>query len=361
MHVQRLRCLSKGGSHNINTLRDNNTVADLCNHIYKITGIMAQDQKSMFILIHFKTKSIKYFNILIGYFYQNECCATQSWVTVLYGYPREQLDLSRPEQLLKTLPISSGDRIYIEFQQNTTPPRNENSTDQSKKPPSYSQSIGISDAKEDQCNLQKSEIPLWIFQRRQVPADNSCLFSSISYLLTSNLQTVEELRSLISEVVQRYPKLYTEAFLGVEPSEYSRWIMLSTSWGGGIEIAILSEHFQVEICVVDTVNIRIDRFGEDKNYQHRIFLIYDGSHYDSLELVDMANPNTSAKQKFSTNDDNLIPLALELANEVKLNRQNTYAGNYALRCSYCYKQLTGVYDAQQHTKLTGHTNFEEYE
>ncbi|EDV19901.1 uncharacterized protein TRIADDRAFT_32815 [Trichoplax adhaerens] len=312
MHVQRLRCLSKGGSHNINTLRDNNTVADLCNHIYKITGIMAQDQK------------------------------------ILYGYPREQLDLSRPEQLLKTLPISSGDRIYIEFQQNTTPPRNENSTDQSKKPPSYSQRRNV--------NI----IPRYILIR-QVPADNSCLFSSISYLLTSNLQTVEELRSLISEVVQRYPKLYTEAFLGVEPSEYSRWIMLSTSWGGGIEIAILSEHFQVEICVVDTVNIRIDRFGEDKNYQHRIFLIYDGSHYDSLELVDMANPNTSAKQKFSTNDDNLIPLALELANEVKLNRQNTYAGNYALRCSYCYKQLTGVYDAQQHTKLTGHTNFEEYE
>lgn len=66
---------------------------------------------------------------------------------------------------------------------------------------------------------------------------------------------------MISKVVQSHPDIYTEAFLGVETSEYSKWITESTSWGGGIEIAILSEHYEIEICIVDTVNIRIDRFG----------------------------------------------------------------------------------------------------
>lgn len=36
--------------------------------------------------------------------------------------------------------------------------------------------------------------------------------------------------------------------------------------------------------VIDTVNAIINRFGEDKNYTQRIFLIFDGIHYDPLYL-----------------------------------------------------------------------------
>lgn len=49
-------------------------------------------------------------------------------------------------------------------------------------------------------------------------------------------------------------------------------------------LQILSGHYEIEMDVVDTVNAIINRFGEDKNYSQRIFLIFDGIHYDPLYL-----------------------------------------------------------------------------
>lgn len=40
----------------------------------------------------------------------------------------------------------------------------------------------------------------------------------------------------------------------------------------------------MEIAVVDTINAIINRFGEDQLYDHRVFLIFDGIHYDPLYL-----------------------------------------------------------------------------
>lgn len=38
------------------------------------------------------------------------------------------------------------------------------------------------------------------------------------------------------------------------------------------------------MAVVDTLNAIINRFGEDKNYGQRVFLLFDGVHYDPLYL-----------------------------------------------------------------------------
>jgi hypothetical protein len=58
-------------------------------------------------------------------------------------------------------------------------------------------------------------------------------------------------------------------------------IVVDDSWGGGIELAILTEEYQVEICVINTESGgRIDYFGEDKHFPYRVFLLYDNLHYD---------------------------------------------------------------------------------
>ena len=65
------------------------------------------------------------------------------------------------------------------------------------------------------------------------------------------------------------------------------WILNSKqddSWGGAIELAILSSYFGLEIDVVNTQHSLINKFGEDQNYGQRILLIYDGIHYDRLYL-----------------------------------------------------------------------------
>ena len=62
---------------------------------------------------------------------------------------------------------------------------------------------------------------------------------------------------------------------------YEFLFSLEDSWGGGIELAILTEEYQVEICVINTESGgRIDHFGEDKHFPYRVFLLYDNLHYD---------------------------------------------------------------------------------
>jgi hypothetical protein len=59
------------------------------------------------------------------------------------------------------------------------------------------------------------------------------------------------------------------------------FVSIDDSWGGGIELAILTQEYQIEICVINTESGgRIDYFGEDKHFPYRVFLLYNNLHYD---------------------------------------------------------------------------------
>lgn len=92
------------------------------------------------------------------------------------------------------------------------------------------------------------------------------------------------MREVIAKHVENDKETYNEAILGRPNVEYCIWIQEIDSWGGAIEVSILSSFFGVEIDVVDIQNAIIIRFGEDKNYGMRVFLLFDGIHYDPLYL-----------------------------------------------------------------------------
>jgi ubiquitin thioesterase OTU1 len=92
------------------------------------------------------------------------------------------------------------------------------------------------------------------------------------------------LRELIADTVKADLIKYSEAFLGRSNKDYCKWIQKQDSWGGAIELSILSEFYRIEISVMDTQYMRMNRFGEDKSYSKRVYLIYDGIHYDALYL-----------------------------------------------------------------------------
>lgn len=92
------------------------------------------------------------------------------------------------------------------------------------------------------------------------------------------------MRKLIAGQVEKEKETFSEAVLGRPNKDYCDWIQKSDSWGGAIEISILSSHYGMEIAVVDISNAIINRFGEDKNYGSRSFLLFDGIHYDPLYL-----------------------------------------------------------------------------
>jgi len=92
------------------------------------------------------------------------------------------------------------------------------------------------------------------------------------------------MRDVIAEKVINDPENYSEAILGKPPKEYCSWIKKADTWGGAIELSILSSFYGFEIVVVNSMHGIVNRFGEDQKYGMRAFLIYDGIHYDPLYL-----------------------------------------------------------------------------
>ncbi|KAJ2683065.1 ubiquitin-specific protease otu1, partial [Coemansia spiralis] len=120
--------------------------------------------------------------------------------------------------------------------------------------------------------------------RRAVPRDDSCLFSSLAACLGREGMTPQQLRTLVVAAITANPSEFNESVLGQPVHEYCEWISKPSSWGGGIEMAIVSEAFHVEICLIDTRTRRTVRFGEGR-YRRRVFLLYSGSHYDYIALA----------------------------------------------------------------------------
>ncbi|XP_053310384.1 ubiquitin thioesterase OTU1 [Spea bombifrons] len=300
----RLRCKTREGSQVLQGLTALSSIRELKERIAGLTGILGPQQR------------------------------------VMVGFPPENLDLSNGDATLGDLPIKSGDTLIVEEDKtkvNTAPL------------PTSKQNQEIQPATEAR------------IVRRVVPADNSCLFTSVHYVVEGGVydpSCAPEMRNLIADIVSSDPINYCEAVLGKSNEEYCAWIRKEDTWGGAIEVSILSKYFRCEICVVDTQTVRIDRFGEDAGYTKRVMLIYDGIHYDPLqrELSELDMPPMTI---FSTLDDDALVQALELADDARKKRQFTDVNRFALRCMVCQKGLTGQSAARDHAKETGHTNFGE--
>ena len=71
------------------------------------------------------------------------------------------------------------------------------------------------------------------------------------------------------------------------------WIRDPEHWGGGIELAVLAEHYSTELGAVDCQTQRVDLFGQGLGFTERVLLIYDGVHYDLLARAPFAGALTA--------------------------------------------------------------------
>ncbi|XP_034944875.1 ubiquitin thioesterase OTU1 isoform X2 [Chelonus insularis] len=191
---------------------------------------------------------------------------------ILYGFPPKVLEVSNDTLTLKEVGIMSGETLIVEEKSVFSEFLNDNI---------QSSSHLISDG--------NSHVP-GTFIKKVVPADNSCLFTSIGYVIGGKINSdcSSFMREIIANTVAADPEEYSEALLSKPNKEYCKWILKPESWGGGIELSILSKFYGLEIVVVNSVNGNINRFGEDQHYAQRVFLIFDGIHYDPLY---MESPN----------------------------------------------------------------------
>ncbi|XP_053603657.1 ubiquitin thioesterase Otu1 [Plodia interpunctella] len=266
-------------------------------------------------------------------------------ICVLSGYPPKPLDISDDGKRIIDIGLKTGETLIVEEKSlSAMNPESSNPSKPIENGIASHETIGP-------CRPG-------ILMKKVVPSDNSCLFTSIGFVLNGNVDTTVHtlMRQIIAMEVASDVDTYNEAMLGRPNAEYCLWIQQPSSWGGAIEVAILSRFYGLEMAVVDTLNAIINRFGEDKNYGQRVFLLFDGVHYDPLYLE---QSDGGIQTMFPAEDMDIYREAEQLAQEAKSSRQFTDLNKFTLKCMVCDKFLTGQAEAQKHAKETQHTNFGE--
>ncbi|CEP01491.1 unnamed protein product (mitochondrion) [Plasmodiophora brassicae] len=190
--------------------------------------------------------------------------------------------------------------------------------------------------------------------KHEIPSDNSCLFHAVRYALQGRnptaQTTIEDLRRAVADEILSNPSEFPDALLGKPADEYCNWITRPDSWGGEVELVILSKITGLQLVAVDVRTMQLHCYGQGRE---RVYLLYDGIHYDVLE-----DPMTRAV--FSSQDETVERMAREFAALAHAASEFTDVNGFQLRCDVCRKGLTGQADALQHAKTTGHTSFSEY-
>ncbi|KAH0785648.1 Ubiquitin thioesterase OTU1 [Histomonas meleagridis] len=186
-----------------------------------------------------------------------------------------------------------------------------------------------------------------------IPADNSCLFNSISYLCTGSSNRGPELRSEIVHEIRTHPDVYTPATLGCSAEEYCHTILDPKNWGGYIEMNILSKLFNVEICVMYIEECKIIPVNSC-NATKRIFILYDNIHYDAVVFKGFG---VNERRIVDANDMKAYSLASEMLQVLHTSGAFTNTKTAKLKCEQCGKVFNGSKEAERHGNETGHVRF----
>ena len=174
-------------------------------------------------------------------------------------------------------------------------------------------------------------------------------------------------RQLVAREIASRPDIYTKDYLEKDPSEYTQWITNPDKWGGEIEISILSNLLQVQIAVMDIRSNHILVYGDDalisssssgnsSGRSSRIYLLYDGVHYDAMVKTTTTSP-MEQKVFHPVEDLSFHSLAQEYLKELSQQKKFVNLQSGLLQCNICLQTFHGQQDAIQHAKSTGHQNF----
>jgi len=89
-----------------------------------------------------------------------------------------------------------------------------------------------------------------------------------------------------------HPANYTALVLDRPREEYISWILNAATYGGELEIVILAQFKQVDICIVsyenlsvsEAVLLRYPSSTDASNPNRTIYILYSGQHYDAIVL-----------------------------------------------------------------------------
>ncbi|XP_071542770.1 ubiquitin thioesterase OTU1 isoform X2 [Panulirus ornatus] len=203
---------------------------------------------------------------------------------ILIGFPPKPIT-GGPDMTLNSIGLRNGEVLIVE----DVDPSSHMTCIPQEVPealPSHAQSV--SSPSERVAQVPSAVCQKGTLLKKVVPSDNSCLFASIYYLInggeTIGPKQLREMRQLVASVIKTQPEKYNEAVLERSNSKYCEWILKDTSWGGAIELSVFSQYYEIEIVALDAKTGVLNRFGEDKKYDYRMVLMYNGIHYDPIYM-----------------------------------------------------------------------------
>jgi len=199
-----------------------------------------------------------------------------------------------------------------------------------------------------------------VLLKRKIEDDHSCLFNAVGYCLENkSIEKSQNLRNTIANIIAGDQLTYNEGILQKTNGEYCNWIKRTNSWGGSIELMIFSDLYKSEIYTYDVTRKRPNIFGEGKNYKQRIYLLYNGIHYDCVvyNLIP-DNPSPDFDITVFNPQDQEIEVAFQQLAENEYNEGNFVDEyNYSIICNICKKTFKGNKEVEAHAKETKHTDF----
>ena len=198
--------------------------------------------------------------------------------------------------------------------------------------------------------------------RRYVDADNSCLFSSIAYLIDPknfNMTSSYKYRYMIAEYLMN--NKLDDVILDKPQNIYIEEIQDIKKWGGAIELRLFSDIFKIKIGSIDVMTNRIDIYGETKPYDKIIYTIYNGVHYDPLVMNFSADSSKESDiTKFDSMDDNILINFRKYAEIFQKSGDFVDISSImSFECEVCNKQFQSQNDISQHAQNSNHWEFKQ--
>ncbi|CDR40830.1 CYFA0S05e04962g1_1 [Cyberlindnera fabianii] len=291
---------------------------------------------------------------------------TTTSIKVRSGFPPKLVDMTEPSASLLDIGIRAGDKLMVEEdKQAEAAPVAASAvpTVNATVPPAATPASKTTASSSPKGNIPHIQMPVGYLVLRRVPDDNSCLFRSISYAVMSNMEEGSQLRSIVADAIRSdTTSTYSAAILGKPVDEYIDWIQKPTSWGGAIELQILSKYLNITIHTLDVETTRVYSFNE--GMPRFIYLLYSGIHYDTVAYTPLSDLNSTEGDECAIGIDSEI--AFEFADAVqklgkKLNnsRYVTNTKTFTIKCLVCQNKFKGEKDASKHAQETMHLEFGE--
>ncbi|SCV02265.1 LAMI_0G17392g1_1 [Lachancea mirantina] len=262
-----------------------------------------------------------------------------------FGYPPRHINLDSEtivSQTLQDIGISSGEKISFELAEKVQ--TSQGSTGEARQ------------LKENQISLA-DVWPGHIGQIHAVPDDNSCLFHALSYCVSHEIETSQQLREIVARELSQNKEEFSDAILGRPNDEYVKWILKNSSWGGGIEIAIISKISSIGIYVLDVDACEFEKFNEDQ-YERFMIVVFNGVHYDAFEVLDLLGRDSITV--FDKTDPKILAMIKKLQRVTRVMKNSGYSFNTRrdrIKCNVCKSVMIGEREVARHAESTGHVDF----